>query len=289
MCVIVGKYFPDKGWVGVKNRDRNYTPNLEFKIVNNNDTERLLFVDQMTGYKEGLNSNGVCILSASLMTLNDEKEITKSSTEHSPDGKRISNALMQNTASDALKDCISSKLTGNTIIFNRDTMFLLEACLRNEKYFYIWKQISKNVMIARTNHGIWLPWAGYQRNDDNENETLSRISSEARKLQAEYVVKNAITPQDLVDGLCQIYVRHPQLNIMRTDTHRKKMRTTAQEMMIPSERTMYCRPISSHIKFDFWELNKPNRKCWIELLSNRALWQNVRGDPPFTSNNMKHT
>lgn len=293
MCVILAKYFPDKGWVGVKNRDRNYTPEISFKIVDHNDNERLLFNDEITGYREGLNSHGVSILSASLMVLNDEKEVEKNSTsrshDHSPDGIRISKALLEDNAVSAAKKCVELGLTGNTIIFDRENLFLLEASNRNNKFRYKIKKIPHDQLVARTNHGIWLPWAGYQRVADNQNQTLSRISSEARLIQAEAVVKAAKTPEDMIDGLCQVYVNHPQLNVMRTSTSRKKMRTTAQEMIIPSERTLYCRPISSHIKFDFWKLNRPNRNTWVEILSNRAIWQNTKGDPPFGSQTMTHS
>ena len=30
MCVILAKYFNGIGWAGAKNRDRNYTPVLDF-------------------------------------------------------------------------------------------------------------------------------------------------------------------------------------------------------------------------------------------------------------------
>lgn len=290
MCVIVAKYFSDKGWVGVKNRDRNYTPNITFSVYDRDGLERLMFQDAVTGYKEGFNSHGVSVLSASLLVQDDEKELdSKSRRENSsPDGRRIADALLQDNAVHAAKKCIQNKLTGNTIIFDKENLFLLEASTRKGNYHYICRKIPHTDIVARTNHGIWLPWAGYQRSADESN-TLSRISSEARRLQAELVVLSAEDPEEMVDGLCKIYVDNPQLNVMRTSTGRKKMRTTAQEMIIPSERTLYCRPISSHIEFDFWKLNKPKRNCWVEILSNRALWQDTKGDPPFTSNGMQHT
>jgi hypothetical protein len=104
---------------------------------------------------------------------------------------------------------------------------------------------------------------------------------------AEAVVKTAQKPEDLVDGMCQVYINDPQLNIMRTSIQRKKMRTTSQQLCVPQERTLYCRPISSHLEFDFWSLNKPENNVWVEILSNRALWQNTRGDPPFGHMNMR--
>lgn len=288
MCVLVGKYFANIGWVGVKNRDRNYTPEISFQVKDKDGMERLLFHDDMTDYKEGFNNHGVSILSASLMVQDDEKEITHKSSKHSPDGRRIQNALLEQSAASAAKKAVKNQLTGNTIIFDKENMFLLEACKRDGKYYFQIKKLQHDETVARSNHGIWLAWAGYQRSATNESGTLSRISSESRLLQAQYVVEKAIDPEDLIDSMCKIYVDHPQLNIMRTDTDRKKMRTTAQEMIIPSERTLYCRPISSHITFDFWKLNHPKSNCWVELLSNRELWQDTKGDPPFGNSRMKH-
>ena len=101
------------------------------------------------------------------------------------------------------------------------------------------------------------------------------------------MVAAARDPEDLVDGMCQVYVDDPQLNIMRTSTEQKKMRTTSQQLCVPSEKTLYCRPVSSHMQFDFWDLNRPETNVWVEILSNRALWQNTRGDPPFGHMKMK--
>ena len=290
MCVVIAKYFEDTGWVAVKNRDRNYTPEISFNRVEDADgIERLLFEDDVTKYMEGINSNGVGILSASLMVQNDEKEITKSVKEKSSDGVRIKRALEKHNAFDAARAAAEYELSGNSIIVDRDNCFLLESSQRNDRYTYRLKRIQKNETVARTNHGILLPWAGYQRGID-ENQELSRISSEARLVQAQAVVDQAQDPEQMIDGLCQIYVDNPQLNVMRTSTDRKKMRTTAQLMVIPQERTLYCRPVSSHMTFDFWKLNKPGVDTWVEILSNRALYQNVtRGEPPFGNLNNVHT
>ena len=129
MCVIIAKYFPTHGWVAVKNRDRNYTPEISFNRYHDNNTgiERLLFEDDITKYCEGINSRGVGILSDSLMVQNDEKEIGKSSKNKSPDGERIRRALLNPTALDAAKECLKLRLTGNTVILDRKTLFLLES------------------------------------------------------------------------------------------------------------------------------------------------------------------
>jgi hypothetical protein len=289
MCIIVAKYFDGIGWAGAKNRDRNYTPVLSFIESNDNGVERMMMHDEITGYKEGINSHGVSILNTSLDVYDDESEVEAGSAKTSPDGRIIAEALLKDTAVEAVKTIVHYKMGGCTMVFDRDNMFLIEASDWDKRraYKYIVKKIPKDQTVARTNHGIWLPTAGYQRRPTSKSETLSRISSETRLLLAEEVVNAAQDPEDLVDGMCQVYIRDPQLNIMRTSTDRKKMRTTSQELCVPSERTLYCRPVSSHVEFDFWSLNRPNTNVWVEILSNRALWRNTKGDPPLGHMNMK--
>lgn len=281
MCIIVAKYFPGIGWAGAKNRDRNYTPTLDFVEDEHNGVERMMMHDGITGYKEGINSTGLSILNTSLDVLDDETEVEAGTVDSSPDGKIIAQALLYTDPLDAVKLLTKKNLGGCTIVFDQDELYLIEATDDDGKspYRYIVKKINKKNTVARANHGLWIDNAGYQRNPDNESEYLGRISSDARLLQAEAVVESAKKPEDLVDGMCQVYVNDPQLNIMRTSTERKKMRTTSQQLCVPKERTLYCRPISSHVEFDFWSLNKPDTNVWVEILGNRELWQNTKGKP----------
>jgi len=289
VCIIVAKYFDGIGWAGAKNRDRNYTPVLDFIEDEHNGIDRMMMHDQITGYKEGINSRGVSILNTSLDVYDDESEVEAGTAKTSPDGKIIAEALLKDTAQAATQVIIDRKMGGCTMVFDQENMFLIEASDWDGKkpYKFVAKRIPKTELVARSNHGIWIPDAGYQRKPTNKSETLSRISSESRLAQAEAVVEAAKDPEDLVDGLCQVYINDPQLNIMRTSTERKKMRTTSQELCVPKEKTLYCRPVSSHLEFDFWSLNRPHTNVWVEILSNRALWQNTRGEPPFGHMNMK--
>ena len=288
MCIIVAKWFPDIGWAGAKNRDRNYTPSLDFIEDTKNGVSRMMMHDQITGYKEGINSTGLSILNTSLDVYDDESEVEAGTAKTSPDGKHISEALLFKDPLDAVVSLMKRKLGGCTMVFNSEEMYLIEASDQDgtKPFKFLVKKIPKNKVVARTNHGLWLDWAGYQR-DGKKSHILSRISSESRLLQARAVVESAQDPEDLVDGMCQVYVNDPQLNIMRMSTEQKKMRTTSQQLCVPKERTLYCRPVSSHLQFDFWNLNKPETNVWVEILSNRALWQNVKGEPPFGHLNMK--
>ncbi len=283
MCIIVAKYFDGIGWAGAKNRDRNYTPTLDFIEDNHRGMGRMMMHDQVTGYKEGINSAGLSILNTSLDVHDDEVEVESGQVDSSPDGRVIAQALLYRDPMDAVRVLIKRKLGGCTMVFNQHDMYLIEATDDDgtRPYRYLIKKIGRGNTVARANHGLWLTDAGYQRTRNNQSETLGRISSEARLLQAEAVVEAAREPEDLVDGMCQVYINDPQLNIMRMSTERKKMRTTSQQLCVPRERTLYCRPISSHVEFDFWDLNRPDTNVWVEILGNRELWQNVQGDPPF--------
>ena len=283
MCVILAKYFDGIGWAGAKNRDRNYTPVLDFIEDNSQDVQRMMMHDQVTGYKEGINNHGISILNTSLDVYDDESEVEAGTAEISPDGQVIARALLQHTVPDAVQVLLNGKLGGCTIVFDQEELYLIEASDWDgtRPFKYIVKEIPQSDTVARTNHGIWMQDTGYQRTPNNRSETMSRISSESRLALAEAVVATAEEPEDLVDSMCQVYLKNPQLNIMRTSTEQKKMRTTSQQLCVPKEKTLYCRPVSSHLQFDFWGLNQPDTDVWVEILSNRALWQNTKGDPPF--------
>lgn len=288
MCIVIGKFFEDKGWVAVKNRDRNYVPDISFKKIASDGVEILYFWDDITQYCEGFNSAGVGILGASLMVLDDEKEIEKRSKTPSKDGARIKKALTYPNVKAAAMSLIKDKLTGNTLVFDSEHMFLIEGAKHDGEYHYKIHEIPKTETVVRTNHGIWLPWAGYQRDPENDSETQSRISSESRRLIAEQVAAEAQDPEDILDGLTQDFTGDGQLNALRTTHKKKKMRTTSQILVIPSEKTMYVRPVQSNMKFNFWELNDPKQQTWVEVLSNRVLYQNLKNksmhdDPPFDS------
>lgn len=289
MCIIIAKYFDGIGWAGAKNRDRQYIPTLDFIEDEVDGVQRMMMHDQVTGYKEGINNHGVSILNTSLNIGNDESDVLAGKVESSPDGKYIEEALLNKDPLDAVKHLIKRKLVGCTIVFNHDDCYLIEACDHDgtQPYKFLVKKINKNNTVARTNHGIYLPWASFQRESKNKQEVLDRISSESRLLQAQAIVESAKKPEDLVDGMCQLFLQHSQLNVMRYSTEKDKFRTTSQQLCIPKEKTLYCRPVSSNLQFDFWKLNKPNTNVWVEVLNNRELWQKNKKPKPFAHMNMK--
>ena len=278
MCIIAAKFFPETGWVGVKNRDRNYVPEISFGFSKEGKIDRLLFMDNMTQYMEGMNSKGIGVLGTSLMVIDDEEVITTRSNSAKSDGKKIQSALGEATVEKVAQAVIDEELTGCTIVFDDERCFLIEACINSDKkYYYDMEEIDQKKGIARTNHGIWLEWAGYQYGVD-EKQDLSRESSESRLEQAQQVLKTATTPQELINGLCAQPNKNTQMNALRTTTERKKMRTTAQELIVPIEKTFYVRPVQCKMDVDFWRLNQEEPDMWVEVLSNRSLRY-----PPKTS------
>lgn len=289
MCVILAKWFDGIGWAGAKNRDRKYIPTLDFIEDEVDGVQRMMMHDQITGYKEGINSYGVSILNTSLDIGNDEADVENGKIKSSPDGKYIAEALLSKEPLDAVKHLVKRKLVGCTIVFDQKDCYLIEASDQDgtEPFKFVVKKIPKSKPIVRTNHGIYLPWASFQRDSNDKQEVLDRISSESRLLQAEAVAEAAKKPEDLVDGMCQVFLKHPQLNIMRFSTGKNEFRTTSQQLCVPKERTLCCRPVSSNLQFDFWKLNKPNTNVWVEILNNRELWQKTKNKQPFSNLNMK--
>lgn len=291
MCIVIGKYFEEHGWVAIKNRDRNYIPEISFKKKTSDGVEILYFWDDITQYCEGFNSAGIGILSASLMVLDDEKEITVREKAPSKDGGKIKKALQYPDAKAAAASCVKQKLPGNTLVFDSEHMILIEGAwtpggYKDGKYEFKMTEIPRDEVVVRTNHGVGLKWAGYQRDLNNDGQTMSRISSECRRIIAIKVTEAASTPEEILDNLTKDYTGDGQLNALRTTTEKKKMRTTSQIMIIPKEKTMYVRPVQSHMSFNFWELNHPKQQTWVELLSNRVLYLNTKGmgeKPPFVN------
>jgi len=253
MCVLIAKYYPTKGWIGIKNRDRNYSPIVSFKHVKENDMDILYFIDDITQYSEGMNSNGISILSASLMVRDDEKEfeLKDRTNQPSPDGIRIKQALTCNCLKDAVDNLIESKLTGHTIVFDKNQCFLLEGAwvkggYKDRIFKYNIREVSKNENIVRTNHGVLLPWAGYQYNV-SDSQTHSRVSSEFRKNITEYIVNDSTTPYEIMNSMTLDHNDDPQMNPRRIQTGDYKMMTTSQMMLVPSEFHVYFRNINGTI------------------------------------------
>ena len=286
MCVVAAKYFKGVGWIGAKNRDRNYLPIVNIIQSNRTGVQRLYLDDEKTRYTEGLNEYGVSILSASLSIKSDEKEADKAIDNRkaanymSPDGKDIRDALLNKTIKGALDTLIERELSGCTFIFDQKECFLLEGGFTVRKNDvdedtprdYIYKVEKVKDYAVRTNHGILLPQLGYKKDTDDEHFKKARSSSEERLRVAREEVDKCTDPLKLMDALSTTPNDDTFMNPIRTgDTKKEDMVTTGQILLIPKERTMHYRPIFSEVKFKYSKLNGPDAKTFFEIVSSKKL------------------
>lgn len=286
MCVIAAKYFKGVGWVGAKNRDRNYLPTVNIVQSNRTGTQRLYLDDEKTRYTEGLNEYGVSILSASLSIKSDEKEGDKAiknrraSNYMSPDGKDIRDALLNKTIKGALDLLIERELSGCTLVFDQKECYLLEGGFTVRKKDvdednprdYIYKVEKIKDYVVRTNHGILLPQLGYKKDTDDKHFQLARKSSEERLRVAREEVDKTTDPLELMNALSTTPNDDSFMNPIRTgDTKKEDMVTTGQILLIPNEKTMHYRPIFSEVNFKYSKLNGPDAKTFFEIVSSKKL------------------
>jgi len=275
----MAKYLPDLGWVGIKNRDRGYYPTINIRKSRMGGIERIYIWDENTGYTEGLNEHGISIISASMATISDEKGQTGTTHEGtrqnylSPDGKKIRTAMLERDCISALESLVEKQLTGHTFVFDQNRCFMLESSHRNGDFVYKIEEIIKPHTCVRTNHGILLPWAGYQRVPNDPSHSRKRVSSEVRKIKAELGLHRATTLDECMNSILDHKDSNPQLNPCRRDSRNGYMKTTGQLALVPSQLTLYYRPIWSGINFDYDKLNGANERCFFEIISQRALHQ----------------
>ena len=292
MCTIGVKYLNNFGWVGVKNRDRNYKTDVEVVQSNREGAQRLYIDDKLSRWSEGINEYGVAIISSSFSVKSDEKEgdkiILKRKNKrneigyYSPDGKTMRKALLEKTPEAALKVLIDNNLAGATYVFNQDTCYILEGGYTVKKedstketpreYLHKTKKLKKGYS-CRTNHGLMLTQLGYHTNPTDERLIRARKSSEKRlEYASKFIGADLKEPGELIDALAQSPDKDVFMNPIRTGNNKKNdMVTTGQLLIVPKEKTLHYRPIYSSVKFDYNRLSGPEAKTFFEIISSRKL------------------
>ena len=305
MCVVIAKYIKDLGWIGAKNRDRNYKPLIKIKQSFRDGIERMYIYDDKTKYTEGLNEFGIAVLSAAVAVTKDEKEGASAGADESfasPDGKKVRTALLEKTLEKVLAKCIELELPGNTIVFTKEKCILLEGYFPESinketgevefgDYVSKTQNIKKDEFVVRTNHGVLLPDAGYQKGTGDEKIEASRASSENRRAVVEKLMKGVKEPEDMIEALSNLDNKDPQMNPLRkSETHGKSILvTTGQIMLNPGELTLSYRNIWSDVEFDHNKLDHPSKKTSFEVVSSKKLlslkeWLSESKDPDHPDN-----
>jgi len=295
MCVVSVKYISGYGWIGAKNRDRNYKTDVKIVQSNRHGIQRLYIDDKLSRWSEGVNEYGLSIISASFSVKSDEKEgdkiILKRKNKrgqigyYSPDGRAIRKALLEKNPEKALKVLINFNLAGATYIFNENECYILEGGYtvrkddaskdnpREYKYKVVKLDPNKDGYSCRTNHGITMPQLGYHTNPTDERLIKARKSSEKRLEYAlKFTKKEISNPSEMLDKLAKCPDSDKFMNPMRIEDVKKGvMVTTGQLLIIPKERSLHYRPIYSSVEFDYNRLSGPDSKTFFEIISSRKL------------------
>ena len=264
MCTILAKKFPGIGWVGVKNRDRPAPTRTELLRDQEGSVQRVTLMDEDTRWTEGMNTHGVSIISSSLTpTVNGFKK------HNSRDGGVIRDALAQPSIDRAIAVCRTQEIAGCVMIFNQDRLFLIEGKSGPDKRQVI-REITEDT-VARTNHGIWIPDAGYQKHNKNPLLQMRRLSSEARLKIAQYILKTANDPNELMPLLAKNWVDNPQLTTLRKATEILDTRTTEQLMLEPGKQLILVRNTNGVLEFDQRDANPAGSKVLVGIVSESII------------------
>lgn len=185
-CVIGAKPIDDR-IVLFKNRDRNYDPDIKIIHDKVHNVEMIYMLDTSSGWLEGINEYGICIVNSALMVIDDEKDDGKSRSENLglKDGKVMREILSCKTieeAADAI--CSYSRVLGHNFITDGQRIICVEQTkkgvelgLQGEIHK---RSLNRSKTHVRTNHGIWNPLTGYQYGEDRESSLVRR--SRAQKI-----------------------------------------------------------------------------------------------------------
>jgi hypothetical protein len=261
MCTIIAKKFPNIGWVGVKNRDRPAATQTELFRDQENEFQRVTLMDEDTRWTEGMNSNGVSIISSSLSPVVNglNKHISK-------DGRIIRDALAQPTVDQAVALCRKQDIGGCVMIFDANKLVLIEGKVGSNR-----RQVIREIhdtTIARTNHGIWIPSAGYQLYSANPILQMRNISSVARLKIARYILDIAKKPTELMPLLAKQWTDNPQITTLRTPIPEIETRTTEQLMLEPNKKLILVRNVNGVLEFNQQDANPTGSKVIVGIVQS---------------------
>jgi hypothetical protein len=282
MCVIVAKYFKETGWVLAKNRDQDYVSTVTFKDKRSARVgEVFTLYDNTIQYQEGCNYKGLVILTTSLAP-------SYAAETNKEDGDKIAIALGTYTDPEEAADyLIKKKLTGFIFCSTPEKLVLVEAGKKDDwKGEYQFKKtiVPKTQTVVRTNHGIDLPWAGFQYGQ-SENQDLWRKSSELRMQQAEKICSKAKNLVQLIDGLASDMHKDKQLNLFRIENKPRQMRTIFQWGFDLKDKKVYIRPIQTKM-----DLDTTKEMIDVEVLDNQEVKNRFNGKVRhFTKIKIDHT
>jgi hypothetical protein len=166
MCVIIYTNINNKE-IFAKNRDRVYKPviNIVHEIIDG--VEIIYFKDLITGWIEGFNEFGTCMVNSSLDTrnrhdntllINKIKQKPEYLKSHRVKGNIFFDMLHDENLRHDIDTCFKKKdncptiVEGHTLLHINNECYHIEKLLKN-KHFQL-KKLKKNKTFVFTNHGI---------------------------------------------------------------------------------------------------------------------------------------
>lgn len=266
MCVVVACKLPvgpdgEDVFIICKNRDRNYVPSIHFKKRTKGSLEYRYIEDSDTTWTEGINSAGICMVNASLMVVDDEKEISKKSKKSqgkiSHDAKIFKEALKMRDVRKAAKHIADNDVMGYTLVTDGRELYVVESVRewskevdpKTGKKYPVnerksWRQVKDDEeFVVRTNHGTYFSETGYPSGSPDGKS--SRHRQEA--------VENAIKdrkPKTLAELLeCMAVKPNKDANLNPLRKKGKcKLFTTGQYILNPFTKSMYYYPVPGSCK-----------------------------------------
>jgi hypothetical protein len=253
MSLIVCKYLQNYGFVGFKNDDKNYLPNIKIAKSNRESLERLLIWDDISKYTEGINEHGVCVINCPKVEKEEYKNIKTihavGKRYYSPAGFVIRKALTKQNCYEAAEVILQSGVDGTTLVFDAFCCLIITMDLLDSK-----KHSIKEIKTYDE---------AYVVANNSENRSRKCLN----KLQ--YVT----TPHEIMD-ICSSSDENDDDSVLLRKTgnfSKNTYKTVAQTMIVPSEKTLYYRPLSGKTVYDMEMINNRESKTFFELVSTKKL------------------
>lgn len=234
----------------LKNRDRNYEPQLKIVHEVRGGVEVAYVRDEVTGWVEGLNEFGIGVVNSALQVGRDEaeKKIVQVKGRKSKDGPRILRLLESRTLDEAVESAQTYEggIKGHTLIADPEKTYSLEMTRRHEAHVQV---LPEGKIFVRTNHGLYYDDAGYTEGPDYTSSIVRREKAQRALRQVEH-------PDDIPFILMEKRMKdreHPN-NLVR-DT--EKMRTTSQLILNLTDRELVLYLIPGKVKFEGYENKLP--------------------------------
>jgi len=161
MGILACKFFDDVGFVGLRIKERPEKPNVYIRNSYFGGKERVYLWDDILRYSEGMNEDGVTILSNNFVNEKigaeyAKKFIKKKSLNQKPrqifeitNNIQIRKALLSMTAKEAADVLIEYEALGVSVIFNSSECYLLKAVYFENVYYYTLIPILKDDLLLQ--------------------------------------------------------------------------------------------------------------------------------------------